>query len=1050
MSIADFSIRNPLITNLLLALVVIVGILSWYAMPREMFPVIELDKVRIATEYPGASPGEVERQVTLPIEEEFEGTADIEAITSTSSEGLSNILFEFKQGADIDNFLLNARTVIDRITDLPEEAKRPEVTRLQTRFPVTSVALYGDIATARLLEIADRVKRRLLAIPGVAGTGVAGERDWELWVEVDPDKLAARRIPLSLVIRVLRDNLRDLPGGSIEAAEGDILLRGVGVAPQPENIGHLLLKRNAAGGQLLLQQVADVHLRLEKPRTLARFNGQPSINMTVTKTAASSTIAVSARVRSVVAGLAHELPPTVHAAVYSDLSRYVKTRLETVKSSGLVGLSLVLLSLYLFLNFRVALITALGIPVSFLFASIMLHYFSYTINMVSLFAFLIVLGMIVDDAIIVTENIYRHMEGGMDAEAAARQGVREVFWPVVASTATTIAAFLPMFAVGGTMGAFITVIPVVVIFALLGSLLEAFGVLPSHACELLRVQRRRRRSLVDWSALLARYVGFMKWSLRNRYLMSLGIIGLLLISVLFATTRMSFELFGHVETGQFFVNIETPNTYSLEASARLAAHIEQEVIAEIGRRDLGSVLTNVGVTFLDFSTIKFDSSYIQLIVDLARRKPQGFIERWITPLVSLHFSRNGVREKDTTTIINEIRARLQTVAGIRRLSILRPQGGPAGADVEVGIVGEDVRRLHAYGVRLVHFLRQLPGVHDVRQDLEPGKLEYRYSLNDRGRQLGLSQSQLAEAVRVGFQGLEALHVTRGNQRIPVRVIYPEALRRQPTGLAGLRVVLPSGRMVLLGDVADITVSRGVNLIKRRDLRRLATVTAEVDSSVTTGIEVSARVKAQFPELFRDKTGYHMIFLGEKKRASESIRDMLRALVIAIAIIFFILAALFKSLLDPLVVMFAIPFGLIGVIFGHMLLGYHLQFLSLIGFLALAGIVVNDSLILVDFAKRLRAAGWSRVEAMVEAGRVRTRPILLTSITTFLGISPLIFFSTGQTAFLAPMAVSLGFGLLFATGLILIGIPCFYLVVDDMRQFFYDHLTRKGHRQPGHG
>ncbi len=1049
MSITDFSIRNPLITNLLLALVVIVGILSWYAMPREMFPVIELDKVRIATEYPGASPGEVERQVTLPIEEEFEGTADIEAITSTSSEGLSNILFEFKQGADIDNFLLNARTVIDRITDLPEEAERPEVTRLQTRFPVTSVALYGDIATARLLEIADQVKRRLLAIPGVAGAGVAGERDWELWVEVDPDKLAARRIPLSLVMRVLRDNLRDLPGGSIEAAEGDILLRGVGIAPQPEKIAHLLLKRNAAGGQLLLQQVADVRLRLEKPRTLARFNGQPSINMTVTKTAASSTIAVSARVRAVVAGLAHELPPTVHAAVYSDLSRYVKTRLETVKSSGLVGLSLVLLSLYLFLNFRVALITALGIPVSFLFATIMLHYFSYTINMVSLFAFLIVLGMIVDDAIIVTENIYRHMEGGMEAAAAARQGVREVFWPVVASTATTIAAFLPMFAVGGTMGAFITVIPVVVIFALLGSLLEAFGVLPSHACELLRVARRRRRSLVDWSALLVRYVAFMKWSLRNRYLMSLGIVGLLLISVLFATTRMSFELFGHVETGQFFINIETPNTYSLEDSGRLAAHIEQEVIAEIGKRDLGSILTNVGVTFLDFSTIKFDSSYIQLIVDLARRKPQGFIERWITPLVSLHFSREGVREKDTMTIINEIRARLQTVAGIRRLSILRPQGGPAGADVEVGIVGEDVRRLHGYGVRLVHFLRQLPGVHDVRQDLEPGKLEYRYSLNDRGRQLGLSQSQLAEAVRVGFQGLEVLHVTRGNQRIPVRVIYPEALRRQPAGLAGLRVVLPSGRMVLLGDVADISVSRGVNLIKRRDLRRLATVTAEVDSSVTTGIEVSTRIKAQFPELFGDKTGYHMIFLGEKKRASESIRDMLRALVIAIAIIFFILAALFKSLLDPLVVMFAIPFGLIGVIFGHMLLGYHLQFLSLIGFLALAGIVVNDSLILVDFAKHLRAAGWSRVEAMVEAGRVRTRPILLTSITTFLGISPLIFFSTGQTAFLAPMAVSLGFGLLFATGLILIGIPCFYLVADDMRQYVHDRLRRGKDRQPQH-
>ncbi len=1034
MKLVNFAINNPLVTNLLLVLVLVIGVLSWYAMPQEMFPVVELDKVRVTTVFEGASPEAIERQVTLPIEEEIDGMVDIDVITSTSSEGLSNILIEFKHGADIDDFLLDARTAIDRLTDLPDDAERPEITRLKTRFPVLNVALYGDIALPALIEAADQLKRRLLTVPGVASAGTAGDRQWELWVVVDPLKLAVRRVPVSLVIRQLGNNLRDLPGGAIEAAEGDILLRGIGLAPDPEAIGNIVLRTNPKGGGLLLKEVAEIKFRLEEARTLAHFNGQPSINITITKTPDASTIDVSSRVRQLVVELRQEFPQTVQLAVYSDLSTYVKTRLETVKSSGLVGLVLVLLSLYLFLNFRVALITALGIPVSFLFATIMLNYFGYTINMVSLFAFLVVLGMIVDDAIIVTENIYRHMENGLDAVTAAHRGAREVFWPVVASTATTIAAFIPMFSVGGTMGAFIAVIPVVVIFALIGSLLEVFGVLPSHARELLKVNGgSRRKPLVNWSRLLERYVSLMKWSLGNRYLVTTAIVGVLAVFITFAVTRMSFELFGPVETGQFFVNVEAPNTYSLEDSEKLASRIEKLVMEEVHEDELNSLLTNIGVTFVDFSTIKFESNYIQLIVDLEKRRPYGFIERWITPLVSLRFSWEGTRERDTLSVINAIRKRLQSIPGIQRLSILRTQGGPAGADIEIGILGEDINALRRHGDQLVQYLRQLPGVYDVRQDLEPGKLEYHYSLNERGRQLGLSQMTLAEAVRVGFQGREVVNVTRADQRVPVRIIYPERLRRQAGKLTDLQIVLPSGNTVYFGDVADIAMTRGANLVKRRDMQRMATVTAEVDPVLTTAIEISNQVQMEFEQVFTRQSGYEMIFLGEKREAGKSIQDMLRALIIAMAIIYFILAALFKSLLDPLVVMFAIPFGVIGVIFGHLLLGYHLQFLSLIGFLALAGIVVNDSLILVDFAKRLREQGWERIDAMVEAGRVRTRPILLTSITTFLGVSPLIFFSTGQAAFLAPMAVSLGFGLLFATVLILIGIPCFYLLADDLRQ-----------------
>jgi len=1031
MPLIRYAIKNPLIVNLLLVVIAIAGVLAWRAMPQEMFPLVELDKVRITTLYEGASPAEVEQQITLPIEEEFDGHADIDVLTSTSSEGLSTILIELKSGSNVDQFMRDADAILDRVEDLPEEAEQPELTRMETRFPVISLSLYGEISRGALYALADQVQRELMQLPGVASVGEAGIREWELWVEVDPERLAALEVPLDTITRALRENLRDLPGGSIRAAEGDILLRGLGAVPEPAVVEEIVLRSNSRGGRLRLGEVASVERRLEEAVTLGRFNGQPSVNLTINKTAEASTIAVAEAVRAHAATLPETIPPTVRVGLYSDMSLYVKNRLETVKSSGLIGLALVLLSLYLFLNFRVAAITALGIPVSFLFGIILIQQFGYTINMVSLFAFLIALGMIVDDAIIVNENIYRHMERGLAPREAARKGAQEVFWPVMAATGTTIAAFLPMYAIGGTMGAFIAVIPAVVTASLLGSLWEAFAVLPSHAAELLR-PAPRRQSRIDWQRWLERYSRLLRWSLVNRYFVATATLAVLAIALAVAATRIPFQLFGQVNVGQFFINVEAPRTYSLEDSSRLAKEMEQAIFAELGEEELASLLTNVGVAFIDFNTVRFSSNQIQLMVDLGPRSPQGFIERWVTPAVNLRFAWEGSRQRSTEEIINAVRGRMERITGIDRLSILRPQGGPAGEDIEIGVTGPEVEVLSGIATEISDHLRRLPGTADVVHDLEVGKLEYRYALNERGRQLGLTQASLAEAVRTGYQGLEVVHVTWGEERIPVRVRYPERLREHSQSLERLRVTLPSGRSVYLAEVADITVGRGYATINRRDMRRLVTITAEVDDTVITPLAVTRQVAQHFSDLEERYPGYRLIWLGEKKEAAESVADMTDALLLALAVIFFILAALFKSLLDPLVVMFAIPFGVIGVLAGHWLFGYPIQFLSLIGYLALSGIVVNDSLILVEFAKRLRAAGSDRLEALVEAGRVRARPILLTSITTFLGVSPLIFFATGQTAFLSPMAISLGFGLLFATLLILVALPCFYLIADDLR------------------
>lgn len=1025
MAFIRFSLDNPLLVNLSLFFVLLLGVIYWQALPREIFPIVDLDMVHIATDFEGASPLEVEQQITLSIEEQFQDVRDIDFISSSSVEGRSNIYIKLRPGSDADDFIRVAESTLNAMDTLPDNAEVPELRRLRTRFPVITFTLYGDVSDAELYYHADRVRHRLQQLPGVANVSRTGVRDWEIWVQVDAAALAARKVSLRELETALRRNLQALPGGSIQAQEGDVRLRSRGVMPEPQYINEIVLRSDADGGKLQVQDVAEVESRFETAANYARFNGQPSVNLTVTKVHSASTIAVADAVKTLADTLRDSLPGSIQADYHTDVSEYVKIRINTVKSSGLVGLVLVLISLCVLLNFRVALITAFGIPVSFLFAVILIYHLGHTLNMVSMFAFLIVLGMIVDDAIIVTENIYRHIESGMPRRAAAERGAREVLAPVMVSTLTTIAAFLPMFAIGGIMGHFLVVVPVVVSFALVGSLVEAFAILPAHSMQFLRPRRTR---LINWGRALAGYEGVLRRCIANRWPTCIASVCLLFLCLLFAQTRLPFQLFDDVDTGEFFLNIETANTYSLEDSLALAKRLEQRLFATIDEQELRSIITNVGVSIIDFNRNKRASNVIQYIIDLQKPVPQGFIEKWVTPLISLGFDNFGPRVRTTEAIMDDIRAALADEPAIQRLSILKPEAGPAGDDIEIGILGEDLARLRTEAEELAGFLAGLEGVSDVVHDQETGKLEYEYTLNESGRRLGLSQEDIASVVRSGYVGQKVVYVTRGADRIPVRLFYQESLRQRSDSLHQLPIVLASGEQVYVGDVADIRVVTGANTIRRRDRQRMAKVTANVDDTIITSSEVLDRVTGHFAE---QQGSARLLFLGEKKNAEESFKGMKNALFIVLGLIFFMLTALFRTLREPLLVMFAIPFGLIGVVVGHVLFGYNMQFLSAIGMLALAGIIVNDSLILVEFIKRLRGQGVTREEAVVQACKVRARPILLTTITTFLGLSPLIFFSTGQTAFMAPMAISLGFGLLFATVLILLTLPCFYLIVDAL-------------------
>jgi len=1032
----DYSIKNPLVVNLFLFLVVIVGVISWQSMPEEMFPVVEKDAIKITTEYDGASPEEVEKQVTIPIEDTLDNIEDIDFYYSTSSEGSSEVTIRLKPEADVDELLRTVRDLVDAIDGFPEEAEEPQISKDKTRFPVISVSIFGETRQSLLFSNAKKIKQKIMQLDGVAGVGIAGNRDDEIWVIINPSIISAKKISTKEIISALRSNIRDLPGGSVKSLEGDILLRGLG-SSSIKSIENITLKNNDIGGQLLLKEVASIEQRLEDEKSVGRFNGKKAVNMSITKTAEASVFDVSKGVRETIKN--YSLPSGLEVSVFSDFSKNVKTRLDTVKSSGIIGLTLLLLSLYYFLNSRVAFITAFGIPVSFLVAAFGMYIFGFTINMISLFAFLVALGMIVDDAIIVTENTYRHIENGMDPIAASKIGAKEVFWPIVASTFTTIAAFLPMLSISGTLGKFIEVIPLVVTVALLGSLMEAFVVLPSHCASFLKKPNKRNEKKEKWKKALLIYERVLKISINNRYLVSSITVGVLCVVIAFAMTRIPYYQFGKVDSGQFFINAEASITSSLRDTEKLAIKIEEAILAELSENELESLHTNVGVTFKDLNSYDLGSHYIQIVISLKNMSPQGFVDYAVTPLFNMSFESYGERDRSEKEIINTLRVKLSSIAGLQKFAVKKVEGGPGGYDIVIGVTGQEQKKLTSYAKDIESFLSQIDGVKDVNQDQDPGKVEFKYKINNRGKELGLTQAQIAESVRTGYLGLETAYFNLDGERVPVRLIYSQKYRNDSSKLEQLPIILESGKTIYLAEVADTELSRGMNTVKRRDGQRLATIRADVEPSIITPLEVTAIFDKKYKKIFKNDDSYDYMYLGEKKRSRENFADMKKTAFISLAIIFFILAVLFKTIIDPLVVLFSIPFAIVGVILGHIIFDYNLQFLSVIGLLALIGIVVNDSLILIDFLKKQRNAGKDKIEATIEACNVRARPIILTSVTTFLGISPLIFFATGQTKFLSPMAVSLGFGLLFATILILIVLPCFYLIMDDVKNSIFKKM-----------
>ncbi len=1020
-AIARAAVRNPVTANLAMFAILIGGLVVYQDMPREVFPDFSMGEVEVRTIYPGASPEDVERLVTRPLEEAIDSVSGVAESVSSSRESVSRIMLTLEDSKNAASVLEEIRDAVRRAAvELPEEAEEPLIREVQTIFPVIAVFVYGQASEAVLRELADHHKRGLEALDGVGEIFVTGMREPRLWIEVDPVALERFGLTLEQVGRSVAATSRDSPLGSLATASGDWLLRVDAEVDWAADLADLPVLSRPNGAVVRLSQVATMSDTFERGLTRARFNGRPCLHMQVNKTAEADIIDVAAAVRAYVDAENVHMPAGTALGTNSDLSIYVRNRLQVMKESGSIAAVLVLAALLAFLNVRVALATALGIPIAFLGGLMIAGMVGVTMNMLTMFALIVVLGMIVDDAIVVGENAFRLMEEGLSPQAAAIEGTAQVGRPVLATILTSVAAFLPILMLKGQVGFFLRPLPIVITACLLISIVEALVILPAHLAHWIPDRTRAGNGAGDpgpvvpprrwYTPLRDGYASLLHRLLTWRYVTLAGALAAVTIVAGIGRYWIPFVYFDDFESKLFYVNLRlTPGT-SLDETEEVARMVEQLAL-DLPRTEVESVNTLVGVSATDVSSYEMAQNLAQVWIEL--REGPG-------------------RQMASSEVMDLLR---QGLAGlppsVESFEIDQPQSGPSGRAIEISVRGPDLDVLAEISAALQQDLRGYAGTRDVHDNLDEGKREVRITLKDRARTLGFTEEGIAAELRSAFEGTTWAHLRRGTDDVELVVKLPESVREQRGSLERLRITSPTGARLPLASLADLHEGVGPAVITHDGRQRSATILADVDKREGNASDIVTALASKWADLSDRWPGYELSWRGDYEDTAEAMEGLASAAVISLIAIYLILGTLFRSFTQPLVIMFIIPFAGMGMILGHWVMGREITLLSLIGTLALMGVVVNDSLILVDFINQRRAQGDALMRAMVEAGRVRFRPIVLTSVTTMLGLTPLTFFAVGQARFLQPMAISLFFGLAFSTILILILVPCAYAVLEDI-------------------
>jgi len=1021
--------ENHVAANLLMLLFIIAGLVSLRTIKLEVFPETALDKISITVEYPGASPSEVEEGVIRRIEEKISGIAGIDRMDSTAREGVATITLDVIKGWDVKSLLDEVKAEVDRITTLPEEAEKPVVREIVQRVQVINAAVYGDVPERSLKDLAEKIRDEMTSLPGVTQAEMFGVRKGEIHVEISEEVLRKYGLTLGQVAEIIRKASFDLPAGSVKTEGGEILIRTKGRRYYAPEYGDIAVLSRPDGSKVTLDQIAALRDGLEDVDLFARFRGKPAAVIQVFRVADQNALDVAQKVKAYIEGIHPGLPAGVEVAFFADMSEILESRLDLLLRNMAFGLVLVILLLGLFLNVRLAFWVTLGIPVSFLAALAVLPQFDVSINMISLFAFIMVLGIVVDDAIVIGENIFRKQEEGLPALDAARKGAIEVGRPVVFSVLTTVVAFWPLLLGSGAMGKLIRNLPIVVILVLMGSLIESLWVLPAHLSGggPAPVQKREipwiRRRLQGF--ISGPYCRAVRFCLRWRYATVAA--GMALLFIALGMVRggiVPFTFFPKVESDTLDCSVTMPAGTSVERTVDVVNTLEKaarDVLAEADRQ------RPPGAPPLYQHSISLIGTQVGGRGDVA--DVGGHLAQiWIQVLAG------EKRDVSTNRLVALWRERAGAIPDAESITF-KSELHSMGKSIEVHLALNDQEALLMAAEELKGELRHFPGVFDIGDSFLPGKLEMQLKLKPAARSLGLTLNDLAQQVRHAFYGAEALRLQRDRDEVKVMVRYPERERNSLRSVEDMRIRTPEGQAVPFRSLADVTLERGYAVIQRTDRNRVIKVTADVDETMANANDVRTALESGFlPDLKSRYGGLRYSVEGEGKEQRESLQDVMNGFLLALFGIYALLAIPFRSFSQPFIVMAAIPFGIVGAVLGHLIMGFPITILSLFGVVGLAGVVVNDSLVLIDATNRIREEGSPPDEAVARAGMMRFRAILLTSLTTFAGLMPMILERSLQARFLIPMAISLGYGVLFATVITLLLIPCLYIILEDFRNF----------------
>jgi multidrug efflux pump subunit AcrB len=1001
--------------NLLMLVLLIGGIVLAYNIKKEVFPYFDMDMVRITVPYPGASPQEVEQGILLAIEEAVEGLEGADEVRSTAREGLGTVTVDMIEGENLQKLAQDIRNEVDRIVSFPEDIEEPAIAIVSRKRYVVSLALYGDQSERVLREYAEYIRERLLQEQDITQVEVISARNYEIDVEIPQNTLRAYSLTLEDIAQRIRRASIELPGGAIRTPSGDILVRmkerrdfGPEFAPIP-------IITASDGSQILLDDIAIIKDGFEETTVSSSYNGKPAVMLDVYRVGDQTPLSVSDAARQVVEEVNVSLPQGLRVDLRNDRSDVYRQRLGLLMKNGLIGLALVFILLALFLEPRLAFWVSLGIPVSFLGSLFLLNISYVSINMISMFAFIVTLGIVVDDAIIVGENIYYHQQQGKTWSKAAVTGAREIAMPITFAILTNMVAFVPMFFVPGFMGKIFKQIPVVVISVFAISLIESFFILPAHIGHkrtnapsglfgwIFRAQQSFGRAFLKF--VNQRYGPFLHATIRWRYLtMATGIAIILVTTGYIKSGRMGFELFPKIESDYAKVTAVLPFGTAFEKARQVEKKLIQaarKVTSKNGDKELvEGIFSNIHDNTIEIRT-------------------------YLTP--------PDVRPLSTADVTRRWREQVGVIPGLEYIKFESDAGGPGrGAAMSVELSHQKMDLLERASTDMAEALSFYPNTKDIDDGFSPGKQQIDFKIKPEARSLGLEAREVARQVRHAFYGAEVLRQQRGRNEVKVLVRFPRQERISEYSLEEMVLQTPKGTEILLRDAVYISRGRSYTDINRRNGQRIVTVTADVSPRSQAG-QILSSVEAEIiPELQRKYPGLAYSFEGRQADQKESMQSLFRGLLMAMIVIYAMLAVPLNSYIQPLIIMIAIPFGIVGALIGHLIMGYSLSILSMFGVVALSGVVVNDSLVLIDFANRRRRAGMAPLGAIHASGLHRFRPIILTTLTTFGGLAPMIFETSRQARFLIPMALSLGFGVVFATLITLILVPSFYMIIEDIK------------------